>query len=57
MVIRPVLTYGAECWPIKKAQVQRMMVIEIRMIHWMCGYTRMDKIRNEAIREKVRVAP
>ena len=33
MVIGPTLTYGAECWLIKKAQVQRMMVIEMRMIH------------------------
>jgi len=32
MVIRPALTYGAEYWPIKKAQVQRMMVAEMRMI-------------------------
>jgi len=57
MVIRPALTYGVECWPIKKAQVQRMMVTETRMIHWMCGNTRMDKIRNEVIRGKVGVAP
>jgi len=57
MVIRPALTYGAKCWPIKKAQAQRMMVTEMRMIHWICGYTRMDKIRNEAIRKKVGVAP
>jgi len=33
------------------------MVAEMRMIHWMCNYTRMDKIRNEVIREKVRIAP
>jgi len=57
MVIRPALTYGAECWLIKKAQVQRMMVTEMRMIRWMRDCTRMDKIMNEAIREKVGVAP
>jgi len=27
------------------------------MIRWMCEFTRLDKIRNEVIREKVRVAP
>jgi len=32
MVVRPALLYGVECWPIKKTQVQRMMVAEMRMI-------------------------
>ena len=57
MVVRPALLYGAECWPIKKTQVQRMMVAEMRMIRWMCGYTRLDRIRNVVIRERVGVAP
>ena len=33
------------------------MVAEIRMIRWMCGYTRIDRIRHEAIRDKVGVLP
>jgi len=57
MVVRLALLYGAECWPIKKTQVQRLTVAEIRMIRWMCGYTRLDKIRNVVIRERVGVAP
>lgn len=27
------------------------------MLRWICGHTRLDKIRNEVIREKVGVAP
>ena len=27
------------------------------MLRWMCGHTRLDRIRNVVIREKVRVAP
>ena len=27
------------------------------MIRWMCGYTRLDRIRNVVIRERVGVAP
>jgi len=33
------------------------MVAEMRMIRWMCDYTRLDRTRNVVIRERVRVAP
>ena len=32
------------------------MVVEMRMIRWMCGYTRIDRIRNCAIRDLVKIA-
>lgn len=57
MVVRPVVLYGFECWSIKKTQLQRLMVGEMRMIRWMCGYTRVDGIKNEVIRDIVKVAP
>jgi len=56
-VIRPAILYCSECWPIKKTQVQKLRFVEMRMIKWMCGYTRMDRIRNEVIRDLVKVAP
>ena len=56
MVVRPALLYGSECWPIKKPQVQRLMVADMRMIRYMCGHTRLDRIRNE-VTKKVGVAP
>ena len=46
MVVRPAVLYRSECWPIKKTQVQNLMVAKIRMIRWMCGYIRMDRISN-----------
>lgn len=55
-VVRPALLYGAECWPTTKAQEQKLKVAEMRMLRWMCGHTRLDKIRNEVIRDKVGVA-
>jgi len=33
-----------------------MKVVEMRMIRWMYGHTRLDKIRNEVIRSKIGVA-
>jgi len=55
MVVRPALLYGAEYWPIKRSHIQKMRVAEMRMIRWMCGHTRLDKIRNEVIRDKIKV--
>ncbi|KAG5617997.1 hypothetical protein H5410_017821 [Solanum commersonii] len=31
VVVRPALLYGAECWPVKNAHVQKMHVAEMRM--------------------------
>jgi len=35
----------------------RMMAVEMRMIRWMCGHTRLDRIKNEVFRDRVRVTP
>jgi len=34
-----------------------LIVAEMRMIRWMCGYTRMDRIRSGVIRDIVKVVP
>ena len=57
MVVRSAVLYGSECWPLKTTQAQRLMVTEMRMIRWMCGFTRVDKIRNGIIRSLAEVAP
>ena len=51
------MLYGTECWATKKQHVDKMSVAEMRMLRWMCGKTRQDRIRNECIREWVGVAP
>nr|XP_009775799.1 PREDICTED: uncharacterized protein LOC104225652 [Nicotiana sylvestris] len=56
-VVRPAMLYGAEFWPVKNPHIQKIKVAEIRMLKWMCEHTRLDKIRNEDIRERVCVAP
>ncbi|KAK8957379.1 hypothetical protein KSP39_PZI000616 [Platanthera zijinensis] len=55
--IRPAMLYGSECWAVNCVHEQKMGVTEMRMIRWMCGHTRLDKIRNESIREKTEVTP
>ncbi|XP_016438920.1 uncharacterized protein LOC107764847 [Nicotiana tabacum] len=52
-VARPAMLYGAECWPIKNSHIEKMKVAEIRMLRWMYGLTRLDKIRNGYILAKV----
>jgi len=34
-----------------------LMIAKMRMIRWMFGYTRIDRIRNDVIRYLVKVAP
>ncbi|PKA52309.1 integrator complex subunit 11 [Apostasia shenzhenica] len=56
-IVRQAMIYGAECWPAKKKHTNKINVTEMRMLRWMCGYTRKDRMRNEYIRKKVGVAP
>ena len=54
-VVRSALMYGAETWALKTAQANKLEVAEIRMLRWMCGVTKLDKIRNERIRGTTKV--
>ena len=50
------MLYETECWATKE-HVDKMSVIEMRMLRWMSGKTRKDRVRNEYIREWVGVVP
>ena len=54
--IRPVILYGAECWPTKRRHVQQLSVAEMRMLRWFCGHIKRDRVRNETIWDRVGVA-
>ncbi|KAD6795909.1 hypothetical protein E3N88_06805 [Mikania micrantha] len=56
VAIRPAMMYSTDCWPIKKNQARKLETAEMRMLRWMCGHTRLDRIRNEVFREKLQVA-
>jgi hypothetical protein len=34
-----------------------MNVVEIRMLRWICGHTRKDRIKNDNIRDKLGITP
>ena len=49
-VVRPAMMYRAETWAVKKAQEKKLDVAEMRMLRWMSGVTKLDRIRNERIK-------
>ena len=55
-VIRPVLMYGSETWALRKTEENLLERTEMRMLRWMMGIKRIEKIRNEEIRARAGVA-
>ena len=47
--------YSAETWAVKKAQEKKLDVAEMRMLRWMSGVTKLDRIRNERIRGTTKI--
>ena len=47
--IRPVLMYGSETWALRKAEQNLLERTEIRMLRWMMGIKRIEKIMTEEI--------
>ena len=54
-VMRPAMVYGLETVAVTKKQVKKMKVAELKMLRFAMGVTRKDKIKNEYIRDTVKV--
>jgi len=52
--VRPAWLSGTECWAVKSQHENQVSVAEMRMLRWMSGKTRHDRIWNDTIRERVR---
>ncbi|XP_068245437.1 uncharacterized protein [Palaemon carinicauda] len=50
------MTYGAETWSMKKIFEKKMDFAEMRMLRWMAGITRLDKVRNDLVSRTTKVA-
>ena len=54
----PTVTYGAECWPMKKKDEMLMNKTEMRMLRWIQGIISLREHKiNEEIREAATVQP
>ena len=54
-VVRPAMMYGMEATPIKKVNEKRKNAAEMKILRWMSGVTRRDRISNTQIRGTVKV--
>ena len=55
-VVRPAMLYGMETVAVRKRQVGKTKVAELKMVRWALGVTRKDKIRNEYVRGTANIA-
>ena len=53
--IKPTMTYGAECWAVRKKDENTLRVAEMRMLRWIRSKTIKDHVRNQIIQEDAKV--
>ena len=56
-IVLAAMTYGSECWAVKKKDENKLNSAEMRTLRWARGKTRLDHIRNENIRKEADVKP
>jgi len=53
----PTLTYECEVWVLTEREKSRLQATEIRMLRKIAGVSRLDHVRNETVRERLRLEP
>ena len=56
-VVIPTLTYGCESWVLKEREKFRLQAAEMRVLRNIAGVSRLDHVRNETMRERLRIEP
>ena len=54
-VVVPTVTYGSESWGMKVTERWKMNVFEMKCLRSMAGVSRLDRVRNEEVRERTGV--
>ena len=50
---KAVLKSGSEAWVLKKKEVQRLEAAQMKFLRHLLGITKLDKVKNQCIRQKV----
>ena len=56
-ILKPILTYGAECWSLTTKTSSRLQAAEMKVLRTIRGVTRRDRLKNERIRADLSVKP
>ncbi len=54
-ILRPLLTYGCECWVLMTKLRSQLQAAEMRVLRLIVGVTRLDRLRNDNIRRELGV--
>ena len=55
MIVRPAMLCRMDAEPMTSSHVKKLEVIEMKMCRWACGHTLRDHVRNDDIRERLKV--
>ena len=55
MIVQPAMLYGMETVPVTSSHVKKLEVTEMKMCRWACGHTLRDHVRNDNIKERLKV--
>ena len=56
VVVRPAMLHSTEILAVTQRMEKKLEVAEMRMLRFECGITRLDKVKNEEVRSKLKVA-
>jgi hypothetical protein len=56
VIARPTLPYGSETWVITTRDMTCLEAAEMRFLRIVKGYTRLDKIRSQVIRQELEIS-